>query len=213
MTNPLMEAAAKVAELNKQIDEGQEQLGEARSTVARLEQRLPILEDDLSDAEAALALAAKNFGGVPAQPTVEATETAVAEFPAEAEDPGTGGTIEASVAESVEDVEPGTDDAGDVSDGGISLYDANANSRQAEDEPAPAAETVTGEPEAQNNGAGTTFSADALAEGLDGGPFGSVEKPADDEPGVMMQEASEALRASEAMLNELDAEDGEGPAF
>jgi len=106
----LMKAAAKVSALNTEIENGQNELGQARETVARLETRLPILEDDLSEAEAELAVAAKNFKAEP-----EVTEAQVATFPSEPDDPDPVQDTEAPDTEGVTTLVKGSTIAGSVS--------------------------------------------------------------------------------------------------
>jgi hypothetical protein len=181
--NALTEAAAKVAQINNEIEEGRAALIKARSVVDQLETKLPILHDDLSEAEANLALAAKNFK----LEKLEADEGTVTAFPVEAQSPGASRAAEIPTPAGEPLVVPGAGATGDVPNGGVSL-DASV-------------QIATNEDGGHDPNATFQDVADALE---------TTVEALDD---LVNAEAGKVVTPSEAMLNELDAEDGEGPAF
>lgn len=216
----LLEAAAKVRAITETIQLETAALNEHKAEVARLEQRLPILENDLSVAEAELSLAAKNHN-----PEAEVDEGAVATFPTEPIDTGSDPVAESPAFAGGEDVAAGAGSADLSPDGGNGLdasgYPAGEQAPQGEtvlvDELVRDTITITD----QVSGDSVTIdreTGDPINDGLDQEPFASHETPGPDElidteQSATQQDVSNDLRASAAMLNELDAEDGEGPAF
>lgn len=216
----LLEAAAKVRAITETIQLETAALNEHKAEVARLEQRLPILENDLSVAEAELSLAAKNHN-----PEAEVDEGAVATFPTEPIDTGSDPVAESPAFAGGEDVAAGAGSADLSPDGGNGLdasgYPAGQQAPQGETVPVDELVRDTITITDQVSGDSVTIdreTGDPINDGLDQEPFASHETPGPDElidteQSATQQDVSNDLRASAAMLNELDAEDGEGPAF
>lgn len=219
----LLEAAAKVRAITETIQLETAALNDHKAEVARLEQRLPILEDDLSVAEAELSLAAKNHN-----PEAEVDEGAVATFPTEPIDTGSNPVAESPAFAGGEDVAAGAGSVDLSPDGGNGLdasgYPAGQQAPQGETVPVDElvrdtitiTDHVSGDSVTidRETGGPITGEEHVFGEEVDTDPYGTADKQIErDERSAAQQDVGNDLRASAAMLNELDAEDGEGPAF